>query len=116
VKFFCIFATVKNKSTIKHQILAAGLLAVFLLITAARLFHTHGSTSRLADSSYSAHVHNNTDCPVCDYHFAKDTDQPAPAVMQAKQWAVVTPVASYTSKATSSIGLSYSDRGPPAVI
>jgi hypothetical protein len=107
---------VRGKSTIKHQILAAGLLAVFLLITGAKLFHTHGSLNHLADSSYNAYADSNVECPVCDYQFAKDTDHSAPAIMQAKQWAVSEAVTFYTNRTTSSIGLSYTDRGPPAVI
>lgn len=105
----------KNKSTIQKQVLAACLLAVFLLITGAKLFHTHGAAGHTADSSYTEQVAKGGDCQVCDYHFSKDTDHLRDVFTPAKPLALSSKDISYESRTASSIGLSYSDRGPPAL-
>lgn len=106
----------KNKSTIQRQLLAACLLAVFLLITAGKLFHTHGAAGPIADASYTGQVAKNSDCPVCDYHFTKDAGHLSDAFAPATPFAFSSRTIAYESRTVSSIGLSYSDRGPPALI
>jgi hypothetical protein len=106
---------VRPKATIKRQLISASLLAVFLVITCVKLFHSHGA---LGETNYSMdieHIEKNTDCSICDYHFTKDTDDSVETFASNNPEFICFTSICYESRITSSIGLSYADRGPPAL-
>jgi hypothetical protein len=100
---------------IKKQFIAAGLLVVFMFITVVKLFHSHDTHFAPHSSSHLEQVVKDADCSICDYHFTKDTDfQNATFASQMAEVPRVVPVF-YQSRTTSSVGLNYADRGPPAL-
>jgi hypothetical protein len=111
---FLYFRTVNPKTTIKQKLIAACLLAVFLVITVVKLLHSHEA---LGGSHYSLgieQIEKNSDCSICDYHFTKDTDYSVVVfATKSPEFISVTSIC-YESRITSSIGFSYADRGPPA--
>jgi hypothetical protein len=105
---------VNKNVNIKRQLIAAGLLVVFLFITLTKIIHSHETNFTSESSSHVEQVVKSSHCSICDYHFTKDTDfQSTTFVLQKVEASCVSPVF-YQSRITSSIGLSYSDRGPPA--
>ena len=92
------------------------MLAVFLVITVVKLFHSHEALGAVNYSSGIEQVEKSSDCSICDYHFTKDSDY------TVVEFATKTPEfisfiqICYESRITSSIGLSYADRGPPALV
>jgi hypothetical protein len=106
---------VNSKASIKQKLIAACLLAVFLLITGAKLFHSHGALGAANYSLGIEQIEKSSDCSICDYHFTKDADfsviKFAPESIHFISYIHIC----YESRITSSIGLSYADRGPPAL-
>jgi hypothetical protein len=95
--------------------LAGCLLAVFSFISLLKLFHSHDNAST---SCIYTHVHQAekaVNCSVCDYHFAKDAEHVFSAHAAPGEQAPLVYLISYQSRAASSIGLGYADRGPPAI-
>jgi hypothetical protein len=105
---------VKRNYTILQKLLAFLLLMVFLFIHVAKAVHRHEPTT--TGFSFELKVQKSSDCAICDYHLAKDADlhtatiEPTQNVLSA-----YCNMVAYQSRLTSSIGLSYSDRGPPAL-
>jgi hypothetical protein len=106
---------VNPKTTIKQKLIAACLLAVFLVITVVKLFHSHEALDAVQFSSGIEQVEQSSDCSICDYHFTKDTDYSVVAFVSKSPELISLIQICYESRITSSIGLSYTDRGPPAL-
>ncbi|HYE56199.1 MAG TPA: hypothetical protein VD996_15225 [Chitinophagaceae bacterium] len=103
-----------HENTTIRQLIAACLLAVFLFITLIKLFHSH-ETYPASVSASVEQVEKKADCAICDYHFTKDTDHQILSFYGTAQQPATIFCISYTSRTASSVGLSYSDRGPPAL-
>ena len=103
------------KATIKRKLIAACLLVVFLVITVVKLFHSHEASGAVNYSLDIQQIEKSSECSICDYHFTKDTDYSVVAFApKSPEFISVTQIC-YESRITSSIGLSYADRGPPAL-
>lgn len=87
---------------------------VFLFIHVAKAIHKHERPG--ITFSFQLKVQKSSDCPICDYHIAKDGDLPvvlfSPAQNMLPGCYQIIP---YQSQLISSIGLSYADRGPPVL-
>ncbi len=87
---------------------------VFLFIHVAKAVHKHADVA--TGFAFGLKVEKTNDCPICDYHITKDADwhtvvcSPAPLVLTT-----YTHIIAYQSRITSSIGCSYTDRGPPVL-
>ena len=95
--------------------MAFSLLMAFLFIHVAKAVHRHENTALAF--SFDLKVQKSSDCAICDYHITKDADLPLVSFSSTQHTlpAYYT-VNAYQSRLTSSIGLSYTDRGPPAVV
>lgn len=101
--------------TIQKQVLALLLLGVFLFIHIGKSMHTH-EISVLAEKSFpTEQVSKSNDCPVCDFHFTKDAEHEVKTNELSQPLPVAIQHTAFQSRHTASIGLSYSDRGPPAL-
>lgn len=90
------------------------LLMVFLFIHVAKAVHRHEGTT--TGFSFELKVQKSSDCAICDYHLTKDADLHSATIAPAQNFCSAgCTIISYQSRLTSSIGLSYSDRGPPAL-
>jgi hypothetical protein len=103
---------VKRKKTIIKKLLAFSGLVLFLFIHVAKAVHKHDKNG--VKFSSGTKVHLSTDCPICDYHITKDADLPTEDLLPEKETHFTCYHNTYFSRLTSSIGLSYADRGPPA--
>jgi hypothetical protein len=104
---------VNSKNTIARKAGALLLLLLFLFVHGVKLGHTHDGGRNRADAG-TTHIQKTVDCSICDYHIAKDGDNPStsfdPPLNEAPQLFFLAPCpAPFTS-----IGLAHSDRGPPA--
>ena len=87
---------------------------VFLFIHLAKAVHTHEHTAKAF--SVEQTVQKSSDCPICDYHITKDADcqtilfSPGSDILS-----ICYDCVAYKSRITTSVGLSYSDRGPPVL-
>lgn len=108
------FRDVNSKKTIQQQLLAVCLLTVFLFITMIKLVHSHESLSFSKFSSYLEQGEKSTDCSICDFHLAKDAEIPNLGFVPEKTEISNDSPVFYQNRKTSSIGLNYSDRGPPS--
>jgi hypothetical protein len=106
---------VKKIATTYKQLLAGCLLAVFLLITGIKLLHSHHAFDVSDYSACTEKFEKKADCPVCDYHFTKDAHFDSLSFTLKKLHPLAISYSFFQSTTTSSIGLSYSDRGPPAL-
>jgi len=92
------------------------LLVLFLTLHIGKAFHHHTFTDTLDKVSSETHqLKSSSDCSICDYQIAKDS---SPAVATIEPLVIQEPVlhlVSYQSRKIASIGLCYSDRGPPAI-
>ena len=95
---------------------AVVLLGIFVSVHVAKAFHTHArvnSISKLAAGTDT--VQDSSACATCDYHFTKDSYDES-VVWELREIPCYQPVFRfYKSYLASSIGLHYSDRGPPAL-
>ena len=95
---------------------AVVLLGIFVFVHVAKALHTHSivsSISKLADETEK--VQTSSHCATCDYHLTKDTYYET-ASFELKEAPPYQPVyLFYKSYLFSSVGLHYSDRGPPAL-
>jgi hypothetical protein len=105
----------RNTSILKKQIIASLLLAVFVSIQITKAVHTHDSTDCSSLFSAKVQVQKSNDCSVCDYHFTKDTFLHTSFLETQPKVYVNRYYNSYQSRVTSSIGLTYTDRGPPVI-
>jgi hypothetical protein len=100
----------------KKQLAALFMLLVFLFIHGLKLFHTHDQEYSQDHKFQKEQVSKVNHCDVCDYHFAKDTlTQNSPIVFSEAQ-GLPDYFNFYQSRSIRSIGLGYSDRGPPSLI
>jgi hypothetical protein len=102
------------KTTIKQKLIAGCLLALFLFITISKLLHSHDALSD-AQVSGIEKVEAKSACPVCDYHLAKDVAFETTTFPLEKLQAPSSHFIFYQTRGSSSIGLSYADRGPPSL-
>jgi hypothetical protein len=112
---FLYFRGVNRKTTIKKQLISGCLLAVFLFISIVKISHTHETIDATNFPNTIEHVETSSSCSICDYHFTKDADFEVPIFILAKPQTFLVTYTSYQSRITSSIGLNYADRGPPAL-
>jgi hypothetical protein len=92
------------------------MLALFLFIQGLKLGHTHDHDPSDNIKGEKELVSKNNHCEICDYHFSAgftiQNSQPISSVVQDIPFYFNF----YQSASINSIGLSYSDRGPPALI
>lgn len=108
--------SMKSPRHILRLVTAVFLLGIFISIHVAKALHTHSivsTVSKLADETEK--VQASSHCATCDYHFTKDSySETATITLITPQ--LYSPVSLfYKSYISSSIGLHYSDRGPPAL-
>lgn len=107
----------KSPRHIIRSIAAVMLLGIFISIHVVKAFHTHQPITTSAKSQDAAeHVKASTDCTVCDYHFTKDGFSEIASIESIVNHFYVSTYPFYQSHISSSIGLHYSDRGPPALV
>ena len=100
---------------IRKKITAALLLALFVLIYAEKVLHTHDRAPIITEQKGVSVSANNLNCAICDFAIAKDAALPAPAVINLPVEIVFTKhIVSSSSCYFLSVACS-SDRGPPAV-
>jgi hypothetical protein len=108
---------VNGRSTIlKGKLAALFLLVVFLFIYVVKVFHhhEHTGTAQLFNKEAQQIVKSNH-CSICDYHLAKDSPGEIPILDLTLPQQQSFYFDFYQSRTTSSIGLNFSDRGPPAL-
>ena len=105
---------VNKTATIKKQGIAFLLMAVFLFIHAGKLLHNHEQRFTAENSLTSEQVAKSADCSVCDFHLATDADGDVSFVTLSKHRLIKPQPFSYQSRTSTSVGLRYADRGPPA--
>lgn len=103
------------KSTIQKQLLALLLIGVFLFIHVGKAFHSHELLGNTDNVCQTGQVSKSNDCSVCDFHFTKDTEHQIITVNTEHPTPILVQHAFLQSRKASSIGLSYADRGPPAI-
>ena len=107
-----------GKKTIrKRSIYAAFGLALFLFVHAGKCLHVHEKTVAASLKTEGVVLtEKGADCSFCDFHFARDSD--APPVIAGLNRSTLYPETFllFKSRITSSVGLSFSDRGPPAAL
>lgn len=114
--FFPIFESVKQQATIPKQLISGFLLLVFLLITSVKLLHSHHTLSLSLPGIGTEHVEKSSDCPVCDYHLAKDTDHFHAFPDQLHVDILRYSYSFYPTPFVTSIGTTSSGRGPPSLV
>lgn len=108
------FRAVDHQATLWRKIAAGALLAVFLFITVAKFLHSHENARLSASLQKAALVKKNVHCIICDFHLSKDTEAAhQPGALPHPERPFFYSVY-FLPFAKSSIGLSYSDRGPPS--
>jgi hypothetical protein len=98
--------------------LAAGLLvALVFTVTVVKFFHTCDEHVYFADENGMEQISDNVKCAICEFHLTNDV------VMNMELPSIDAPVfhsniifPSYSRFFQSSIGLSFSDRGPPSLL
>jgi hypothetical protein len=103
----------RNTTILKRQAAAFFLLATFLFIHLAKTLHTHDRADFSSFTSKEVQVQKGSDCSICDYHFTKDSFHHTSFLDTQRRVYLNCYYNFYQSIITSSIGLSYSDRGPP---
>ena len=88
------------------------LFTVFFFVHAARALHTH-DLDTIGNCSKSIHQVGKAHCSICDYHLTKDADVFTGNITVDCTPCHVVYFFSYQNRTSSSIGLNYSDRGPP---
>ncbi len=100
----------------RKQLVSVLMLALFLFIQGLKLDHTHGHDSAENIKGKKELISTDNHCEICDYHFSAgftmQNSQPISCVVQD----IPCYFNFYQSASINSIGLSYSDRGPPALI
>jgi hypothetical protein len=100
----------------KKQIAALFLLGLFLLIQGAKLLHTHEHDPFHDRKDKRELVSKTKHCDICDYHFAAAAITDASDAHSCAAFGLPSFFNFYNSVSITSTGLSYTDRGPPAVI
>ncbi|HYH13962.1 MAG TPA: hypothetical protein VD794_02000 [Flavisolibacter sp.] len=91
------------------------LLGIFLTIHVTKALHKHPSSLLTQVAGATEKVEASSDCAVCDYHFTKDCCNNVATIELFNETLYQPVVLFYKSPLVSSIGLHYSDRGPPAL-
>lgn len=107
---------IKGFSIEKKRLAALFMLLLFLFIHGLKLFHTHDHEYSLDHGAKKELVSKSRHCDICDYHFSKDTIKQNNLFVFVLVQELPVYFNFYQSKSIRSIGLSYSDRGPPVLI
>lgn len=100
----------------KSRWIAVFLMAVFVFIHVAKVLHSHeNSAIACIESKAIAQVEKWNDCDICDFHFTKDSNHTVASYQLKLTQTFPIQHVLFQSRVSSSVGLSYSDRGPPAV-
>ena len=98
-----------------RKISAALLLALFVLIYAEKVLHTHDRTTIITQQKGVSVSATNPGCAICDFAVAKDAALPSPFITDVPLEIVFTKhVVSSSSFYHASVACS-TDRGPPAI-
>lgn len=114
ISYFC--AVIKGFPIEKKRLAALFMLLLFLFIHGLKLFHTHEHEYPQDPGVKKELVSKSKHCDICDYHFAKDTIKRNNLFVFFKAQDLPVYFNLYQSRSIRSIGLSYSDRGPPVLI
>jgi hypothetical protein len=106
---------VNKKAIIQKQLTAFFLLVVFLFIHAVKVLHAHERNTSTCQEWSVSKVVEKGHCSICDYHFTKDAHNDFIIIELFHKQLPTLYFISYQSRKTSSIGLNYADRGPPAI-
>jgi hypothetical protein len=97
------------------EIVSVLLITVILAIHAIKLIHCH-EQAKPADLTIQTDKVSTADaCLICDYHFAEDAEYIFSFILVVNQPESILYSILYKSQTIASIGLHYSDRGPPAL-
>jgi hypothetical protein len=107
---------IKNSPILKKQLAAAFMLSLFLFIHGLKLLHSIDHHLHDDPKGKKELVSSSKHCDICDYHFSKDAIKQNTLVFSSVVQNISVYSNFYQSKSIRSIGLSYSDRGPPASI
>src|SRR3712207_988116 len=105
----------EGPKNIVRLVAAVLLLGLFMTVHVAKALHTHTGAStftKLADGKET--IQSSKDCATCDYHFTKDSSSEIISFELVEPTAYQQLFFFYKSYLFASIGLHYSDRGPPA--
>ena len=92
------------------------LFGIFISVHIVKALHSHAVTSTISKFTGAGEkVQAASDCATCDYHFTKDSSSETALVVLIPNQFYAPVYLSYKSYLASSIGLHYSDRGPPAL-
>jgi hypothetical protein len=109
-----IFDFVNRKKIVTTQKLSAILLvAIFSFTYCIKAFHSHDNDLQFSGTGHQ--IEKSNECPVCEFQPVKDSDHAMAEITLLNPKAQCDAFPFYQSNFTSSIGLSYSDRGPPAL-
>jgi hypothetical protein len=100
----------------KKRLTAICMLTLFLFIHSLKLVHSHDHDHPNSLKGNKEMVSKAKHCGVCDYHFSKDAHKQNASFISFKVLEIPVYLNFYQSESLSSIGLSYSDRGPPSLI
>ena len=106
---------VKRVSVIWPRVIAFLLLAVFTTIQSAKVMHSHKATVTTHISYDGDTVDKSTDCAICDYQLAKNAELQTIYFDILKPECLHVAFPLYQYSVITSIGLHFSDRGPPAL-
>jgi hypothetical protein len=107
------FAIVKLWTNIGKRLATIGLMGLFLFVHFLKLSHHHTGSEQDSGCVTSQDIIKAAACGVCDYHFTKDSECTLPVALPAPRVPFKGYTFSFTSQIPSSIGLLFSDRGPP---
>lgn len=99
-----------GKTSIQKQLFAALLLVVFLFIHVVKIMHTHDRKCTVDVSCVTTEVLKSTDCPICDFHFCKESIDVKNEDLVTFHFAFPLFYPPYQVAPSTSIGLNYSDR------
>lgn len=107
---------VNRITNIQKQWIAGVLAVVLLVITGVKFFHSCDDEAAIADQANIGQVSAKAACSICEFHFAHDADVViATPFIDVPVFSHPLAVTFYAGHFPTSIGLSFSDRGPPAV-
>jgi hypothetical protein len=108
---------VNNITDITKRITAGLLVALVFTVTVVKFFHSCDEHAYFADENGMEQVSDNVKCAICEFHLTNDV------VINMEVPSIDAPVfhsniifASYSRFFPSSVGLSFSDRGPPSLL
>ncbi len=112
--FLYLLLMKKRPQHLFRLVTAVLLLGIFMSVHIAKALHTHAVTSTISKFTGAGEkVQAASDCATCDYHFTKDSSSQTATIALIPNQYYAPVFLSYKSYLASSIGLHYSDRGPP---